>query len=157
MKTESATSPGIVERIAVRRQPGGPMAEVDGIFVTAGASIDQEPGRSRRRGLTLLSLESWTHTCRGLDAPLPWTFRRANLLISGFDLARTIGRTIDVGSVRVLIHGETKPCDVMDRAHPGLRDALKPDCRGGVHGEILVGGSIRTGDSIHLLVDTGCP
>jgi hypothetical protein len=39
----------------------------------------------------------------------------------------------------------------MDQLHDGLRQALEPDCRGGVHGEVLKAGAIRVGASIAIV------
>jgi hypothetical protein len=36
----------------------------------------------------------------------------------------------------------------MDEVHPGLREALKPDCRAGVYGTVTRPGWIRIGDPI---------
>ena len=51
--------------------------------------------------------------------------------------------------VRIL--GETTPCEQMEEAQPGLRNALRPDWRAGVFGEIVEGGPIRIGDAAELL------
>jgi MOSC domain-containing protein YiiM len=53
-----------------------------------------------------------------------------------------------VGGVKILIHGETRPCEQMDEALPGLRAALGPDWRGGVFGEVLDDGEIAVGDPV---------
>jgi len=36
----------------------------------------------------------------------------------------------------------------MDEAAPGLQAALRPDWRGGVFAQVMVGGVIRVGDSV---------
>jgi MOSC domain-containing protein YiiM len=73
------------------------------------------------------------------------------LLIGGLDLSATIGRTLSIGSTRIQVHGETKPCGLMDQQHAGLRQALVPDCRGGVYGQVLTGGTILVGDPVSLI------
>jgi len=118
--------------------------------VLAARGLDVENRKTGKREITLLSAESWAETCRALGTQLPWSLRRANLLIEGIDLFNTIGRTLSVGPVRIQVHGETKPCKIMDRQHPGLREALIPDGRGGVYGEVLVGGTIRVGDPVSV-------
>ena len=46
----------------------------------------------------------------------------------------------------VRIYNETRPCEQMDEAQQGLREALKPRWRAGAYGEILEGGVVRVGD-----------
>ena len=72
--------------------------------------------------------------------------RRGNLLIRGLDLADSLGRTLAVGGCRIRIGGETKPCERMDEALPGLREALYQRWGGGAWGGIVEGGRIAVGD-----------
>ena len=48
----------------------------------------------------------------------------------------------------IRIRGEVRPCERMDEAYRGLRDALAPMWGGGAWGEVLRGGSIAVGDSV---------
>ena len=43
---------------------------------------------------------------------------------------------------------ETKPCHLMEAAHPGLKRALTPEWRGGVCCRVLKGGKVRVGDRV---------
>jgi len=70
--------------------------------------------------------------------------------VEGLDLAATIGHTVEIGTIRVYIHDETRPCKLMDGQHEGLRAALKGELRGGVFGQVLNEGIIRIGDEIRL-------
>lgn len=146
---------GQVEAIAVRPVDGAPMELVSEIAVRAGAGALREGRRSRTRGLTLLSAEAWRDTCDELGIELPWHTRRANLLVSGVHLSTLIGRTIEIGSLRLLIHGETKPCGIMDQAFPGLKNALQANFRGGVHAEVLTDGTLAKGAALYLLPANG--
>lgn len=103
---------------------------------------------SADRGLTLLSGRQWAEVTRELGVNLPWHTRRANILLDTVGLATWVGRTIRMGDGLVHIVGETRPCELMDRFHRGLRAALTPDMRAGVHGRVLKGGRIRVGDRV---------
>lgn len=127
------------------------MAEVGEIVVLPGRGPEIENRKPGKREITLLSAESWADACRELGVDLPWRLRRANLLIEGIDLSTTIGATLSIGPTRIQVHGETKPCGIMDQQYDGLRKALAPKCRGGVYGQVLVGGTIRVGDHVTLL------
>ena len=151
MKSPHDASPrGVLKAIAHRPTDGQPMTEVREIIVLAGRGPEVENRKPGKREITLLSAESWAATCRDFGVDLPWWYRRANLLIEGLDLSAAIGRTLSIGSIRIQVHGETKPCGLMDQQHAGLRQALVPDCRGGVYGQVLAGGTIRVGDLVTL-------
>lgn len=126
------------------------MTEVHQANVAAGKGLDMENRKPAKREITLLSAEAWAQACSELGVVLPWYTRRANLLIEGMDLGQLVGRTILIGPIRVLIHGETKPCNIMEQQHAGLRKALEPYCRGGVYGQVLLGGVVTVGDLVRL-------
>ena len=116
--------------------------------LVAGQGMAGSVGKSRRRQITILAREAWNAATAYLDdAPGP-ECRRANILVSGIELAFTRGRVLRLGDCRIVVGGELTPCERMDEASPGLRDALRPDWRGGVFGEVLEGGVVRVGDSV---------
>ncbi|MCH8150263.1 MAG: MOSC domain-containing protein [Planctomycetes bacterium] len=143
---------GIVRAIAFRPTDSDPMREIEECRVLVNRGLELENRPPGKRSLTLLSRESWIDTCRDLGADLPWWMRRANLLVEGFDLAATIGHTVEIGAIRVYIHDETRPCKLMDEEHVGLRAALKGEFRGGVFGQVLNEGIISVGDEVRLAV-----
>ena len=54
--------------------------------------------------------------------------------MSGVDLANSRGRVVRIGGHRIRVYGETRPCEQMEDAAPGLRaamtDVVPPDSRG---------------------------
>jgi MOSC domain-containing protein YiiM len=142
---------GSVVSIALRTSEGGPMREVREVVATAGGGLAGDVAAHTDRGITLIDLKQWNDVRRDLNAPgLPWHTRRANVLVDGLRMADLIGRTIRIGPVEVQVNAETKPCGMMDDLHAGLRAALQPDCRGGVCGRIVRGGTISVDDQVLL-------
>ena len=131
--------------IAVRHRSRGTMRELAAAEVTRqGGVADDFRGRPGRRQVTVLSMESWRAACRQAGRPeLPWTARRANLLVSGVDLAAA--GVLRIGDVELEVTGETAPCERMDEAFPGLRAALTPAWRGGVTCRVRRPGAVHPG------------
>ncbi len=142
---------GMVRALAVRPGDRRPMIEVTEGKAKAGKGFEGDPRAKGKRGLTLLSTECWVEATRELHRILPWHTRRANILVEGLDLSATIGRRLRIGEVTLHVYGPTTPCAEMDELHPGLWNALKPDMRGGVYGEVLNDGIIRLGHSVEVL------
>lgn len=113
--------------------------------------LDDYPGRKNPdTAITLLSLQSWQDACHEVGAELDWTQRRAQLLIDRIDFRDAdIGRQIQIGSVIVEITRETDPCALMDKLHPGLKQALTPYWRGGARCRVIQAGNIQQGDTVH--------
>ncbi len=114
--------------------------------------LDTDDRKHGKREVTLLAVEAWADVCRELGVDLSWHMRRANFLVEGVDLAKTIGKTISIGNVEVYVHGETKPCEVMDDQHQGLRETLKPHGRGGVFGQVKTPVTVRIGDLVSFSI-----
>ena len=144
-------SSGRVESIWIKRFKGGPMDGVGSVAATAGRGLAGNANQGGKRQVTLLSAELWSEACRELGLDVDPSLRRANLYLSGVELADHRGRTLRVGPCRILIHGETKPCRQMEEAQAGLQAALFEGWRGGAYGELLDDGEIAVGDRVGWL------
>jgi MOSC domain-containing protein YiiM len=142
---------GRLEAIWRKRGHGDSMDPAEDAVLVAGVGMEGDANRGERRQITLIQREVWEERTDGLPRPVAPAARRANLLVSGVRLARSGGRELEVGSCRLRILGETKPCTRMDEACPGLREALAPDWGGGAWAEVLEGGRIAVGDSVRWL------
>lgn len=139
--------------IAVRPAHGAAMEARDRVGVTVETGLEGDYlSRHCSRQVTLLSTESWGEVCRDQGMDLPWTVRRANLLIEGhvFGMA-DLGRVVQIGDVRLRISRETMPCRKMDQAYPGLQEVIRLDWRGGVCCRVLQGGTLTVGDEIRIV------
>ena len=142
---------GRLEAIWRKRARRGPMDRVGRALLVAGEGLEGNADRGGKRQVTVLAREAWEAALAAAGAPpLDPSARRANLLVSGLALAGSRGRVLRVGPARIQVVGETRPCERMDEAFPGLRAALGPDGRGGVHGVVLEGGEVREGDAVSL-------
>ncbi|HYE00444.1 MAG TPA: MOSC domain-containing protein [Alphaproteobacteria bacterium] len=138
--------------IARRARPKAPMAVLDRAEIDPAFGVRGDArGKPGRRQVTLLSAEAWAEACAALGIRLPWTLRRANLLVSGLALAGTAGRRLRIGPVVLAVTGETDPCRRMDAQFPGLAAALAPDWRGGVTCRVVAGGRVQAGDALEWI------
>ena len=144
--------------VARRATTRAPMELLDTAMVSATTGVaDDFRGKSRKRPVTLLSQEQWNTVCAELGEPLPWTLRRANLLVQGVTLPQTLGAIIQVGSVRLQVTDAVAPCSRMDEQFPGLTAALQPDWRGGVGCIVLEEGSVGVGDPVYRVSENEKP
>ena len=136
---------GRVERIWIKRGNGAPMDAAMSAHLVAGRGIFGNANQRGKRQVTLITAEHWSELTAKLGMPDPG-MRRANLLLSAVDLRQSRGKTLRVGALRILINGETRPCEQMEEACPGLRAALSVPWGGGAFGEVLDDGMITIGD-----------
>ena len=145
------TERGRVEAIWLKRMKRGPMDPVDAAELVEGRGIVGNANQGGRRQVTIIEVEAWRQMMAELGADVSPSSRRANLLVSGIALKQSRGSILEIGDVRIEIMGETRPCERMDEALPGLRDAMRPEWRGGVFGTVLRGGAIAVGDAALLV------
>lgn len=139
---------GQVEEIFIKRAKGGPMDAAARATLKAGRGIVGNANQGGLRQVTLLARERWDGLMSRLGGELDASARRANVVLSGIDLENTGGRMLRVGACRLLVHGETKPCEQMEDALPGLRTAMREGWAGGVFAEVVEGGDIVVGDRV---------
>jgi MOSC domain-containing protein YiiM len=142
---------GKIEAIFIYPEEGGAPVAKDTARVVAGRGLEGDQRRAAHRAVTVLSLEQWKETLADLKADLPLSTRRANVIVSGVDLPSSVGKQLRLGSVALEVVGETVPCGTMDEAYQGLKDALAPGLRAGVHGRIVSEGTMQTGDSVEIV------
>ena len=138
--------------IARREQKRADMEILEDAEVSEHTGVAEDfRGKPGNRQVTVVSAEAWAATCEDLGQQIPWTTRRANLLVEDVQLPRRSGDVIEVGSVRLLITMEVDPCSRMEEQYDGLKAALTPDWRGGVACTVLQGGSVRLGDNVYIV------
>lgn len=140
---------GRLEAIFRKRVRRGPMDRLDRGELRPGDGLAGNADLRTKRQVTVLDADLWDRVRAELGVPdLDPRLRRANLLVRGLPLAESRGKVLAVGPARILVHGQTTPCRNMDDGHPGLQEALRPEWRGGVYGEVLEGGPIEVGDPV---------
>ena len=112
-----------------------------------GRGLAGNANQGGKRQVTLIDEGRWQESCAELAIDVDPSARRANVMLRGIDLEQSRGRTLRIGPVLIRIYNETRPCEQMDDAQPGLRAALGPRWRAGAYGEIVEGGVIRVGDA----------
>ena len=145
---------GRLAGIARRDEKRAPMQTLEQADVSDQTGVAQDSrGKPGGRTVTVISASAWREVCAELGQDIPWTTRRANLLVDDIDLPRSAGPVIEVGEVRLQVMVEVNPCSRMDEQVAGLTAALTPAWRGGVGCTVLQGGSIAIGDPVTVTED----
>jgi MOSC domain-containing protein YiiM len=137
-----------LEQIWIKRMRGGPMDPTERAKVKTGRGIVGNANQGGKRQVTIVSNKHWADVTAPLGATPDPRLRRANLLVSEVDFSEARGKILKVGSVRIRIYGETRPCEQMEEAVPGLQEAMRVPWGGGAFGEILDDGEIAVGDAV---------
>ena len=119
----------------------------DGVLET-GKGVVGSANYGGRRHVTIISVERWVEMMALLRADIDPSLRRANLLVSGVDLFESRDRVLRVGSCRLLVGGETRPCERMEEAYAGLQEAMQSRWGGGAWAQVEHGGAIHVGDDV---------
>jgi MOSC domain-containing protein YiiM len=140
----------VLHQIWIKRAHRGVMDAARHARLIAGRGLAGSVDRSRRRQITLIDLERWHELMDRMGGDLETSARRANLVIDSIELFDSRGKTLRIGGTRVRILGETRPCERMDEALPGLQAAMRERWGGGAFAEVIDGGEIAVGDEVEF-------
>ena len=144
---------GHVEKIWIKRGKYAPMDAVERAELVQNKGLKNNANQGGWRQVTLLEAEVWERAMTELDATLDPSVRRANILVRDFDLRDCRKKKLQLGTGILLMLNETKPCERMDEALPGLKAALYEDWGGGAFGRVLQGGEVWVGAQLSWLDD----
>lgn len=140
---------GTLKGIAYKLEKRAPMLTCDTAFIGIETGVAEDyRGKPGKRQVTILAEEALMEACEVLQKDIPWTTRRANLLICGIQLEKSSGKHLQIGDAIIEVTGETDPCYRMDEQVQGLKEALEPNWRGGVTGKVVFEGHVKIGDAV---------
>ena len=141
-----------IKAIAIKNRPRVAMQVIDNAQVTvANGILGDFRGTQQGRQITILSESAWHKACAEVGSELPWTTRRANLLVDDVEFdASYVGKTVRIGDVELRVTEETDPCSRMDAQYQGLTAALTPEWRGGICCDVIKAGNIKVGDQVEF-------
>jgi MOSC domain-containing protein YiiM len=137
-----------LENILTKHFRRGPMDAQSTAQVCARAGLLDNVDQRGFRQITIISQEQWQTVTAAMGVEAEPSVRRANLLVSGINLKKSGGKVLVIGTCQLKVNGETRPCERMDQALPGLRTALDSHWTGDVYTEVLNDAVIPTGDKV---------
>ena len=118
--------------LAIRPGKRAALEERSSLQLTPTSGVVDDHGSVPRRHLTILARSQWQTVGQQLGHDLPWTIRRANMLVSDIEFDEEwSGKTLTIGDVKLLVHGELTPCHRMEEQVTGplaLGVDLQPTC-----------------------------
>lgn len=141
-----------IQALWIRPAEAAPLAAQESIELVAGHGVRGDHGYGRSRHVTIVFADDYEAAAREVGVPgLDPKGRRANVVVTGRDGCRFVGWRLRLGNTLLEARGIVAPCPVMDEAHPGMMEALKPEGRGGIWCRVLEGGILRPGDDLEAL------
>jgi MOSC domain-containing protein YiiM len=142
---------GIVEQIAISRNPDGVPAPAERVRACAGRGLEGEYHFSDEpeagQPLTLIAVEALDGLRADTGIELSHEESRRNVLTRGIDLNALVGRHFSVGEVECEGVELCEPCNrLAGLTERGVLRGLVH--RGGLRADILSDGEIATGDTI---------
>ncbi|AFY39054.1 MOSC domain containing protein [[Leptolyngbya] sp. PCC 7376] len=148
------TQVGIIEKIWIKRGKRAPMDALERAELIQNKGLKNNANQGGWRQVTLLEAEVWERVMAKLNADLDPSVRRANILVRGLKLKKDCrGKQLKIDDGILKILNETKPCERMDEALPGLKSALYDNWGGGAFGCVMTGGDVWVGASAQWLED----
>ena len=144
-----AEQAGRLEAIWIKRAKLGPMDPVSDAVLVENQGIKNNADQGRKRQVTIIAKERWEQLMVELGADEDPAGRRANMMVSGIDLANSRGKILAIGEARIKVWGETRPCERMDELVMGLREAMSESWGGGAFGIVLKDAHIAVGDAVY--------
>lgn len=151
---------GRVAWIGIAAEPRAPIRSVDSVVAEPGHGLTGDHHAKRRkdteRQVTLIQFEHLAAVASlcGRDAAPPELLRR-NIAVSGINLLALKNRQFRIGEALLEWTGPCEPCSRMEEnLGPGGYNAMRG--HGGITTRVLEGGTIRIGDSVHV-VDPSVP
>src|SRR4051812_38482021 len=105
---------GQLVAIFLKRFHGGVMDSRESAELLPRIGLKGNADRGGRRQVTLISLERWQELMDQVGGDLSPAARRANLVLAHVNLEKSRGRVLCIGSSRLIIAGETRPCEQME-------------------------------------------
>lgn len=152
-------NPGRVAWIGVRTAHRAPVLPVEWVLAEPGRGLAGDHYQGRRAGkrqVTLIQAEHIAAVASFVGRPTvaPELLRR-NVVTEGINLLALKEKRFRVGAAVLEYTGECHPCSRMEESlGTGGYNAMRG--HGGINARIVVGGKIRLGDEVVVLVGDSC-